>query len=506
MTTAPSTILVLPGALGDTGLGPRLGDWDIAIGAAEAECGFALLDDHLGTLRDAGQLLIRDDAALTLLDPERGMLTQDAGRAERFVADLDDGPVKAALGHVPPLRSLLAGASGRLGRRDLAVTDDEGKTRVRARLTTLRPDDGGPALTVAALQGLRGYDGALDRLRDHLQGAADAAPGPWSRMLMPPGDPYVAKPDIPVAEDDAAWRVATDIIATYLDVARRNEDGIIADHDTEFLHDYRVALRKVRSVLSLFRGVYADDATAGLKAAASGLMAPTGRLRDLDVYLLARDDYFAMLPASLHEGLELMFGALEKDRRAAHRRMARHLRAAPYRTQMADLQSALAAGPPKGPLADDAVGGYARGLIWKRYRKVCRIARAIDADTPDEQVHALRIACKKLRYLMEFFAPLVPASALKPVLKPLKRLQDNLGLFNDYSVQQDFLRDFMDRQAPSGDRRDLVLAQSIGALIAVLHERQREERARIMETFARFDGPRIRERARSLFHRKEAQR
>ncbi|WP_169308875.1 CHAD domain-containing protein [Paracoccus gahaiensis] len=389
------------------------------------------------------------------------------------------------------------------------MTDDENKTLVRAHLTTLNPKGGGDAVTIAALHPLRGYDEALEQLRDHLRASAETASpdaADLSPMLFPDQPRYNAKPDVAIVENATAWQSAGDVITVYLQVARENEAGIIADHDTEFLHDYRVALRKVRSVLSLFKGVYPEEQTAKFKGIASELMSPTGRLRDLDVYLLARDDYFAMLPPSLHKGLALMFEMFRKERRGAHRALAAHLRSSGYHSAITDLQAAFAGtdGPPKGPMADASVGDYARRLIWKRYRKVCRIARGITADTPDDQVHELRIGCKKLRYLMEFFAPLYPAAAVKPILKPLKRLQDNLGLFNDYSVQQAFLQRFMDGHEPLGHKQDLVLAQSIGALIAVLHERQKEERARIMASFSQFDGADIRSQFRSLFNAKEA--
>ncbi len=58
-------------------------------------------------------------------------MAQKAGGNDRFVADLKDGPVKAALKHVPPLRSLLRIGSGTVTHRDLTVTDDERKTLVR---------------------------------------------------------------------------------------------------------------------------------------------------------------------------------------------------------------------------------------------------------------------------------------------------------------------------------------------------------------------------------------
>ena len=57
-----------------------------------------------------------------------------------------------------------------------------------------------------------------------------------------------------------------------------DEPGIIGDYDTEFLHDYRVALRKVRSVLSLFQGVYSAKDTERLKLAVADVMKSTNKL------------------------------------------------------------------------------------------------------------------------------------------------------------------------------------------------------------------------------------
>jgi CHAD domain-containing protein len=139
-------------------------------------------------------------------------------------------------------------------------------------------------------------------------------------------------------------------------------------------------------------------------------------------------------------------------------------------------------------------------LIWKRYQKVCKIAAGIDDRTEDEAVHRLRIQCKKLRYLMEFFAPVFPRKEFQSILKPLKRLQDNLGLFNDYSVQQESLRALLDDLDQQPEKRDLEIAQSVGALIVVLHKKQLEERARVVESFAKFNNKGTRHTFRKLFH------
>jgi CHAD domain-containing protein len=501
-----SEFLILAGELTEDAIGNRIGNLALGLTAEAATASFVLLDSFDQSLHKEQQMLIETDGELALYH-DSGPVTQDARRNGQLVADLAPGPVKDALQRLSPLRSLLSIGTGTASRRQLSLTDDEGKTRARVELVMLRPQGNGTPVTLTSLQGLRGYDNAMRALREHI--ATVAGPGlddvsGITAVLFPANIPYVAKPVLRADPNDTAFRAAGEIISAYLDVARRNEAGIIADHDTEFLHDYRVALRKIRSVVSLFKGVYSDEQTEALKVAFSDLMAPTGRLRDLDVYLLGCNDYYAMLPETLHEGLTLMFQMFAEERQREQKQIAKWFQSARYRDSITALEALFAAPETlaTGPEADHQAYSYACALIWKRYRKVCKIAATIMADTPDEQVHELRISCKKLRYLMEFFAPVLPGRELKLLLKPLKDLQDNLGLFNDYSVQQVALQNVMNHHPSKGRKQDLMLAQSIGALIAVLHGRQKEEREKVTSTFARFDSPETRWMFRDLFYGK----
>lgn len=234
-------------------------------------------------------------------------------------------------------------------------------------------------------------------------------------------------------------------------------------------------------------------------------MESTGRARDLDVYLLEKDSYFNLIPPNLHEGAVAMFAQFEKERSQALGRLSRLFRTQNYDNQMKKLTE-LFADPTNlqpGPNADRPAYEYARALIWKRYRKTCKLARGITPNTPDEAMHNLRIDCKKLRYLMEFFAPLFDAKAFKTIIKPLKKLQDNLGLFNDFSVQQEALLSFVKQHTNMQGRADAQLALSVGGLISVLDQRQLAERDRVIASFKHFDSPDIRHLFRSLFHQKE---
>ncbi|MDB6179310.1 CHAD domain-containing protein [Paracoccus sp. Z330] len=470
----------------------------------DVKTGFALLDNFDGDLRQSGRALLWMGDGLLLLDDRAASLFQALPGNQRFVADLPDGPVKNALADLPDLRCLLELTSGSLSRRNGALVDDEGKTRTRFTLLELHGTDGNVMLVQT--EKLRGYEKAHGQLQAYLLAAADGGSGATAHIyhaLVPDHLPYIAKPKTVFAPDEKAVVAATHVISAYLAVAQRNEEGIIADLDTEFLHDYRVALRKIRSVLSLFRGVYSDSQTVALKRSFSELMAPTGRLRDIDVYLMERDDYYRLLPESLHGGLEEMFGRFQKSRKSELRKLTRRFEGQAYARQMTSLQALFSdtSRLHMGPAAERPVHEYARELIWKRYRKVCKMGRAIDDNTPDELVHELRINCKKLRYLMEFFAPLFSRKEVKARINDLKGLQDNLGLFNDYSVQQVALQEVLDRAKMSDRGKKLDMAKSVGALIAILHQRQLDERARVTRSFAEFDSAAVQDSFRNQFQK-----
>ncbi|SNY91265.1 CHAD domain-containing protein [Cohaesibacter sp. ES.047] len=462
-----------------------------------------LLDTFDHALRRSGRLLVAGEGMLELMDRDGSPVRQAARQTGGFVADFDDGAVKEAIADVPALRALLAIGDVDLCAISAALVDDEEKTHVRVQLMQVSTSDGFMGLLVT-LRALRGYEksrsAALDRLAA-LGGKPLKAADLYTR-LFPKRLAYNTKPKIRIGNDEEAFDVATDIIAAHLPVARANEAGIIEDIDTEFLHDYRIALRKTRSVLSLFKGVYDDETTRSLKDRFSTLMAPTGRLRDLDVYLLEKQKFYDLLPQSLHGGLDQMFALFAAERQDVQQTMAGLLSSKAYRREITDLQKLFR--KPKrlgrGPKADLHAHSYASKLIWKRYRKICKIAKGIGPETDDREVHELRIHCKKLRYLMEFFAPIFPKAEFKSLIRPLKRLQDNLGSFNDYSVQKETLAAFVEGLNVKQKKQQMEIAQTVGALIAILHRRQLEERAKVVDNFARFNSKETQKTFRHLFN------
>jgi CHAD domain-containing protein len=117
----------------------------------------------------------------------------------------------------------------------------------------------------------------------------------------------------------------------------------------------------------------------------------------------------------------------------------------------------------------------------------------IRRDSRDAELHRLRIHCKKLRYLLEFFRNLFAPSDLESLVKALKGLQDSLGTFNDLGIQQQNLINF---------GREMTEEQSVApeSLIAIdrlvegLAVRQKRERTRFERRMAEFSGRETTER------------
>jgi len=140
------------------------------------------------------------------------------------------------------------------------------------------------------------------------------------------------------------------------------------------------------------------------------------------------------------------------------------------------------------PVASTATGKSASAGIRKSWKRLLRNGRLVSRETTDEELHELRIDCKKLRYLMEFFASLFPTDKTGAAVRHLKKLQENLGEFVDCSVQLKFLHEQLDAAARNGC--DPSLAASLGGLMTRLYEQQEETRSIFHNIFRSFDSDR----------------
>jgi len=463
--------------------------------------GYTALDDFDQTLRKAGRLLLITGTTLELIETDGQTFSQELAHSVRFKSDIPQGEVGRRLNHLSPLRRLMPVGSGFWQRARLDFRDAARVVQCSLSMVFLT-SVADRALAVGIVHQPERPDDQVHRLLERIARLSsgtredsssavmdlDQHDANWVDTLFPLEHPYDAKPTIRFDEGASAGDAANKIVAALMPVARANEPGIIADLDSEFLHDYRIQLRKIRSVLAQYRKIYKKADIQPVKALLSDLMKSTGRLRDLDVQLLERSRYYDMLPQSLHAGLDTLFGLLAQSREVEHARLAELLSSDGYRQNAQQLSNLFT---PSGSLS---LGRHARKparqhadeLLLKRFKKVCKLAARIHQDASDEQLHSLRIHCKKLRYLLELLSSFYPATPLNAQIASLKKLQDTLGHYNDYAVQQqNLIKALLDLPQRDG-APDIEVAQSIGALIAILRTRQQKERARIHKSIERF--------------------
>ena len=297
---------------------------------------------------------------------------------------------------------------------------------------------------------------------------------------------YGSKFTIELDGGETARKAMSRIYQVMLNTITRNIPGVIADHDTEFLHDMRIAIRRTRSGLSLVKRVFPKSVEDRFEREFSRLGALTGSIRDLDVFLLTYESCLARLPHYLRPGIRDFFEGLKQKRQVEQKKLARALEAGKNKAVLDAWQRALNRRDRQpAELFDVPVHDLAGRIILKRYKRVRRDGRLLDAVTPDADVHRLRVKCKKLRYTIEFFGSLYPKQEAKTIIRSLKKLQDILGRFNDLSVQQEMIRLGLGRFS-AGSRINLAQAAAHGGLLQSLFQEQQCLRANFSDACAQF--------------------
>lgn len=435
---------------------------------------------------DRYQLCIREDGWLGPLVCEETV----GSSQQRFWGDFTTAPMRATLQGMLGLRGLAVVAEGTFNVCQGEVRNESGKIVCRLAWSSVSAGKRGcqELLHSCQVMPLLGYESEAARVAERLirSGAKTSGEGPLDVLLRHGNrkpQKYTLRPYFGLQSDTPAREALGRIVRGMLAIAVQNLPGILDDRDTEFLHDYRVCLRKIRSVLSLIKDVYPTVETVRMRTLLGDLARQTNRLRDLDVYLLTRDEYLGVVPPVFRPTLDGMFDDFSAARKVELRRTTSKMRSKSNRQLLHEINACYSEETAHGPslAADLSVGPLVFRCIYKRYRKIHRIAGDIKTETPDEMLHQLRIECKKLRYLMEFFSELIPVEDGSAVQKMLRRLQGRLGDFNDASVQQKSLLQYWEQKnaGPAG-------ALGLGGLVSILYYRQQQMRTGISQALEEF--------------------
>ncbi|HET9323948.1 MAG TPA: CHAD domain-containing protein [Gaiellaceae bacterium] len=211
-----------------------------------------------------------------------------------------------------------------------------------------------------------------------------------------------------------------------------HEDGTRLGSDPEDLHKFRVATRRIRSLLRSTRSLVEDrDEAEGLRDELKWLATLLGEVRDRDVliaYLLGELETLEGAP------LGAILESIDAERERARRALVEGLDSPRYRTITARLKS-----PPalrEGKTLFDAAEGD--------YRRLRRTMRGLDEGSASEGLHRARIRVKRARYAVE------AADLDARFVGRAKDLQDVLGEHQDAVVAEQRIRELLDRVHGTG--------------------------------------------------------
>jgi CHAD domain-containing protein len=266
----------------------------------------------------------------------------------------------------------------------------------------------------------------------------------------------------------------TDVMLAHAPLAAAGVD----DAGTEAIHQMRVAVRRTRSALSVFRpalqtGVL-DDVGSSLKTLGGQL----GPSRDWDVFATETVPGIQdALPGDPR--LDRLAAAAGRRRRECRSGLAVYLAGAEFRKLSIELAwfSAAAswhAAPEEEPLP---LTGFAAVVLQHRWKKLVSAGKRM-RELDISGLHAVRLRAKRARYAAEMFATLFNSKAAERFIRRLSVLQQRLGVLNDGAVATHLLQEL----GGAGGRH----AYAAGVVAGFMAARSKKMRPRILVAFEKF--------------------
>lgn len=441
----------------------------------------------------------------------RGPLATQVSHPVEFVWDLPEGPLQQALTPVIGVRRLLPQAEAEQYGAILEILDERQKTVARVqvesglvrRFTSRRTWQAVP--TIVTLTALRGYGDVYERLVPVIEsrpGTTSCTEGVQSLILRRAGVPEPR--DFSSLQIDLEPTVRADVGAmqihrAVIEILAGTEPGLRANSDTEFLHDFRVAVRRTRSLLGQIKEVFPAEVTSHFASEFSWLGRLTGGPRDLDVLLLSLRKRRGEISAA---DVETLLAYLTRAQRQQYAGLVADLDSDRYRRLLLDWRSFLERPPRPGfdtrnarrPLLE-----VVAERAWRLSQRLVNAAETIGEQTSASRLHELRIDAKKLRYLIDVTPRFYDRSDLACILGALKKLQRTLGNFNDEHVREIRLLEHGQALAEAGAPASAVL--TLGRLAEQSRQHREHLRLKVVGRLAHFRAARTRSACRRALKR-----
>lgn len=237
--------------------------------------------------------------------------------------------------------------------------------------------------------------------------------------------------------------------------------------DLDAIHDLRVASRRVRECLVLFRPCYYEDDYTQLGGSLRRLTKRLGAIRNTDETLLFMEEIAEELAPPCSQAHAGLLEHLRQDREVEARRLGRFLRKS-HRQSLATFFRKFCHTPDLfGHAGIDPfmpVRRYVRNALLVTLAETAPLVVAARCESDSQAHHRWRIAVKKLRYRVEVIAPVVKSPLDKQLLQ-LKRYQELLGNLHDLDIYRALVESLVTEGEAAAEIVSIILGKRSRAWI-----------------------------------------
>ena len=194
--------------------------------------------------------------------------------------------------------------------------------------------------------------------------------------------------------------------------------------DVESLHQYRVNIRMARSICMEFREFMDEKRQDILSKAFKKLQQETNDMRDIDVFIEELEAYKSMVDEAYVKDIVHLQEQLLEEKKEAYETFERHFPAKLQSKILEGLNTLKDDDKLCLPKSEEKLFRHFKTVIEKRLKKIAKISKKLDLETPNERYHKLRLHYKKLRYTCDAIDLTAFSKSFKPLQSAFGKVQD----------------------------------------------------------------------------------
>lgn len=208
--------------------------------------------------------------------------------------------------------------------------------------------------------------------------------------------------------------------------------------DAEDLHQFRINLRKLRSIFKDFKVYLKKSSSKNMNKKLKFLLTSSNKLRDTDVFLKYLEEYSTLISDNLQKEFSLLNNKIKQEREFEYKNILKLIDSKKFTNNLDSLEKIL---KKDNTYKKDIWKDFkeTKNKVLKKIQKKVEVKKEkLYKNSNSKTFHKLRILYKRQRYLNELFV-----SKNKSNINEFKEIQDILGNIQDLCVQQRMLKKYL---------------------------------------------------------------